>query len=87
MFFAYKRALIVANQKEYKIIVLNYVIIIASNLTEVLILYFTRSFELYVSCLIFFNLLQNIIVGYISNRMYPFAGKKIKEKLPKSEIK
>ena len=65
LFFAYKSALIKADQKEYKLTITSYGITIASYVAQMLILVFLHSFLLYTAVLIVFNIFQNLIFARI----------------------
>ena len=59
-FFAYKNAIVKANQKEYLLNFVNYV--------------FTIGFEIYVAILVLRVILENIVCAGIANRMYPYIN-------------
>ena len=87
LFFAYRSAIVKADQKEYLLNIAGYVITIATNVCQIIILYIWKNFVAYTVCLVFFNILQNIVNASIANRYYPQAFKKEREKISVSEIK
>lgn len=87
MFFAYKSALIQANQKEYITTIVSYIFILLANGLQIISLYILKSFTIYVAISIFTNICMNITISIICNRMYPFINIKCDEKLDKSERK
>lgn len=87
LFFAYRAAVMKADQKTYVLDVADYSIIILTNLTQILVLIFLKSFILYTITVIVFNLLQNLLNAYITKRCYPEYFIREEEKLGKEEVK
>ena len=87
LFLAYRSAIIKAAQKSYILNIAGYVVTILTNISQVIILRVWRSFTLYTACVIFYNIVQNIINSKIATKYYPKAFIKEKEKLSISEIR
>lgn len=87
LFFAYKSALIRADQKEYKLTIASYGITVISYGTQILILLFWHNFVFYTASLIFFDIIQNVIFAHIVDKNYSFIRKKTSGKLTIREIK
>lgn len=87
LFFAYKSAIISANQKEYLLTLVSYIFTLGSGLIQIGVLYLTGNFELYVFVYVLSAILQNLVWALMANKMYPYIKQKCTEKLEKSEIK
>lgn len=85
-FFAYKSALIKANQKEYLVNLIGYVFTIGAAIIQVICLYVFRDFIIYVTILILQVIGQNICCAILANRMYPYIKNEPRESLEKKEV-
>lgn len=86
LFFAYKSAIIKANQKEYLINVISYGFTIGSALTQIILLFLFSNFEIYVIISVLTVIAQNIACAKLSDRMYPYINEKTEDKLSWTEI-
>lgn len=86
LFFAYKSAIVKANQKEYLLNVVKYLITVASSILQIILLVLLRNFILYVLVLVFTVIIENITYAVIANKMYPYINDKTADKLRKEEI-
>lgn len=82
--FTYKGLLASADQKNYITLRNHYIFIIALNFTQILIIYFTRSFFVYAAVQSIFTLAEGISLSIIMNRAYPILKRKKKVNLPKN---
>lgn len=87
LFFAYRAAIMKANQKKYILDLAGYVGTILTNAFQILVLVLFKDFILYTAVVIVFNLLQNVFNAYITKRFYPEYFLKEEESLSKEEIK
>lgn len=87
LFFAYKSAIVKADQKEYVLNIVSYAFTIGTGIGEIILLVVFSNFELYVAVKIFSVIIQNIVCAKIADRKYPFINEKIDEKLDFKEIK
>ena len=87
LFFAYRAAIMQANQKKYVLDVADYSIIILTNLCQILVLVFTHNFILYTLTVVVFNILQNLLNAVITQRYYPEYFIKEDEKLSREEVR
>ncbi len=85
--FSHKRAMFIADQKNYINNIIHTVIQVAMFVTQICILVFSKSFELYLICKIIFRLAENIIISYYFEKRYPFINTKTSEKMPSIEKK
>ena len=83
-FIAYKRNLIYANQKNYIINIIHIFYTIILNIMQLGFLYFTKNYYIYLIIKIICQLLENIIINFIADKMYPFLKEKNSEKLEKN---
>ena len=86
-FFAYKSALIKANQKEYVLNIISYFFTIITAIIRIVALYFIPKFELYVLISICCTIAQNIAYAIKANRLYPYLKTLPKENISKEEQK
>lgn len=87
LFFAYRSAIMQANQKKYILDIADYSIIILTNLSQILVLVIWHNFIIYTVMVIVFNLLQNLLNAFITQKYYPEYFIKEKDKLSKEEVK
>jgi hypothetical protein len=70
--FFYKRVMFMADQKSYVNNAVKIVLNIAVFISQMLILYFLRSFEIYLIIKIFYRIFENILISHIFNKNYNF---------------
>jgi O-antigen/teichoic acid export membrane protein len=87
LFFAYKGALIKAQQKEYVINVLGYYFSIATSIIQIITLLLIKSFTLYIFIVVVTNILKNLVIAIKVNRLYPYLKEKTDGRLSKEELK
>ncbi len=71
-FLSYKRAIIYADQKNYKISFIHMIYLIGMNTGQLAMLYFTHDYYIYLVTKLIFRVLENIAITAIANREYPF---------------
>lgn len=86
LFFAYKSAIVKADQKEYVLNLVSYIFTITTSIIQIILLKTINNYELYVIVLVVSTILQNTINAHIANKLYPCIKKDTKEKLEKKEI-
>lgn len=86
LFFAYRSAILTANQKKYILDIAGYFITVATNITQILVLIFFKDFIIYTAVVILFNLLRNLLNAYITQRYYPQFFVREPDNLSKEEI-
>lgn len=87
LFFAYKSAIVKANQKEYLLNVISYVFTVGAGVLQIVFLWLIPSFEIYVAISVLQVILQNIACAWLSDKMYPYINEKTTEKISVSEVK
>lgn len=80
---AYKRNLIIANQKNYIINIIHMIYLIGLNTSQLLIVYITKNYYLYLGIKIICQLLENIIISIIATKKYKNVLSNKDEKLDK----
>lgn len=80
MFFAYKSAIIKANQKEYMVNIISYIFTILTGITQIILLVIFHNFELYVFIAILNTIAQNIASAILANKLYPYIKEKTRRK-------
>ena len=86
-FFAYKSAIINANQQEYLVNVIKYIGSIVSSILQIILLLTVADFTLYVLVTTFTVIGENLVTAYLAGRMYPYINERTDEKLSREEIK
>ncbi len=87
LFFAYKSAIIKADQKQYLINVISYFFTFGATILQIIALVLTQNFTLYVVIMIVQTIGQNIAFALLADRMYPYINDQNIESLPKEEVK
>lgn len=85
-FFAYRAAILKANQKRYIIDVVEFFVNLATSGIKIIVLVVFKNFVLYTASVIVSNITENFITAYITKRRYPQFFEKEKENLPRNEI-
>lgn len=86
-FFAYRSAVMKANQKKYVLDMVEIGITIATNIAKILVLVFLKDFVVYTATVIVFNVIRNLINAFVSKRYCPSFFEKEKDRLSKEEVK
>lgn len=71
-FFSYKGSLIIADQQKFKVSLIQYGFQIIMSVAQVIVLFATGNYMLFLVCMVSSTLLQNIIIAHTANKMYPF---------------
>ena len=83
LFFAYKSAIIKADQKQYILDIVDYFVEVANSVVQILVLVFTKNFVLYTATMIFFSILRNLINAVIAQKRYPEVFRKEEDRISK----
>lgn len=87
LFFAYKSSIIKADQKDYLINLVNYLFTIVGGIIQIISMYLTKNFLVYVIIGVLQVIGENIACAVMSNRMYPYINEKTSDTMDKAEIK
>ncbi len=85
-FFAYKRSLLIASQNEYVCSLVTQAFDLVTKFGQILVLWITHQYLLYLIVSIITGLASNIVVSIITNKKYPYITK-CSDKLSRIEIK
>ena len=75
-FFSYKGSLIMADQKNYIVYIIQYAFQILMSIAQIAVLLITGNYLLFLACMIASTVLQNIVIVYKANKMYPYLKEK-----------
>lgn len=82
-FFAYKRSLIIADQKSYITTIYRYGFYAVLNILQIGILLITKNFILFLLAQIIITIIENLMVSFKANRLYTFLKDEEKVRLDK----
>lgn len=80
-FFSYKRSIITADQRDYICSLYRYIFNVIKVFLQIVVLYLTKNFILYLLIQMICTLGENIAISYKANKLYPFLKDNKKEKL------
>ncbi len=86
-FFSYRSSLIIADQRNYVVVGISYIITFIMNVAQMISLVFFRSYMLYLTIQVISTLITNIIISKKAVKDYPYLLDKNAPKLLKSDIK
>lgn len=84
--FTYKRTLITADQKGYKLVPFTTIFKVITIILQIIVLVLTKSFILYLVVQLITSLLENIVVNRYIDKKYPILNNK-SEKIEEKELK
>lgn len=87
LFFAYKSAIIKANQREYIVNLVGFFTTIVSGIIQIIFLYLFENFFVYVAISVLSVIIQNMCCAIIANRMFPYIKGSSEDRIGKDEIK
>ena len=76
-FFVYKKSIIIADQKNYIVLFLTEGVHIAQIAAQIVFLYLTHNFVIYLIIQVICTVAGNVIASVIANRLYPFLKDKV----------
>ena len=85
-FYSYKRSLIICDQKRYIATIYRYVFYFLLNVFQIMVLFLTHNYILYLITQVVFTWLENICISIKADRMYPYLKDKNIKKLDKKEL-
>lgn len=84
--FMYKRSMLYADQKNYLVTTFDIGYIISVYTIQIIVLYITKSYYLYLVIKVAFRIIENLALNIIVMRLYPYLKDKSIKKLDKSII-
>lgn len=85
-FFAYRSTIMRANQKKYILDLADYVVTIASNAAQILVLILLKNFVAYTATVLGFSIIRSFVNAAIAGHFYPQFFEKETDRLTKDEI-
>lgn len=85
-FYSYKRTLIISDQKRYIATIYRYSFFIILNIVQIIVLYLTKSYILFLICQIAATLAENILVSKKADQLFPFLREKNIKRLDKETM-
>ena len=85
-FFAYRSAIIKADQRKYVLDLVDYIITIIDSVVQILVLVLVKNFIVYTATMIFFIILRNLVNAVIATKQYPDVFLHEKESISKDEV-
>ena len=82
-FLTYKRSILYADQKKYIINYTHTFYLLLLNFTQLLVLYLTKNYYLYIIIKIVCQIIENIILNLIVNKQYPYLKRSTNDKISK----
>ena len=82
--FSYKRSIISADQRDYINLGYKYKFNIIKFILQMIFLYFTKNYIIYLFIQIICTLSENIVISQKTNKLYPFLKEKNKVEVPKN---
>ena len=86
LFLAYKSSIIKADQKEYLVNLVTYLVTILAAVVQIVLLLIYPKFEIYVTISILQVVFLNLTCAFLADKMYPFIKENSREKLARSEV-
>lgn len=80
-FFAYKRSLLYADQKNYVINLAHLTSVLIMNVVQIAVLVMTKNFYVYLMIRIVMRILENLVINTIVNRQYMFINQGTTQRL------
>ncbi len=86
-FFAYKSAIVKADQKEYYINLISYLFTIGAGLVQIICMVVFRNFLTYTLITVVKTISQNLVIALFANRTYPYIKEKSDQTIDREEAK
>lgn len=89
-FLSYKRSILYANQKNYIINLIHIGYTVLLNVGQLLVLFFTKNYYLYLIIKIVVRIIENLVITYIANKKYDYLrepSKPLDKKIERDIIK
>lgn len=83
---SYKRSILYADQKNYIINIIHMIYFVVLNVIQLIILYITKNYYLYLVIKIIMRVLENIVISLIVNKKYKYLNASKAEKLDKNIV-
>jgi O-antigen/teichoic acid export membrane protein len=71
-FFAYKKNIIIADQKNYIVLIVTQIVAVLRTIFQIVFLILTHQYIIYLLIQIVCTILENVICAVVANKMYPY---------------
>jgi O-antigen/teichoic acid export membrane protein len=85
-FYSYKRSLIISDQKRYIATIYRYSFFIILNIIQIIVLYLTHNFVLFLVCQIIATFAENVVISKKADKLYPYLIEKSAQKVDKDTL-
>lgn len=85
-FFSYRSSILIANQRNYIVLTISYIVVIIQNIVQIIMLFISKNYLLYLIIQVVFVLISNILISNVAVREYPFIKSNDASKLSRDEI-
>lgn len=85
-FYSYRGSILIANQRNYIVVAISYVIVILQNIAQIVVLLVTKNYLAYLIIQVLCVLITNMLISRKAIKEYPYINYKHAEKLSKDEI-
>lgn len=72
----YKRSVLYANQKTYYVTWIHMLVVVATNVIQIVLLITTKNYFLYLITSIILRVIENVVINYIIDKIYPYVKEK-----------
>ena len=86
LFFAYKSAVVKADQKSYVLNIADYVVTIVTCIVQIIVLLLWKNFILYTATLILSNIVKSLVNATIAQKKYRTVFTRTDDKLERAEV-
>lgn len=86
-FFSYRSSILIANQKNYIVLAISYIVVIVQDIAQIIALIAFENYMVYLVLQVMFVLISNILISITAVKQYPYIVDKNTERLSKQEIK
>lgn len=73
-FYVYKQTLLIADQQQYIVTTCHYTLNIILHVAQIVFLWLTRNYFVYLGLRIVVTLIENLILSYRANQLYPYIN-------------
>lgn len=82
----YKRSILQANQKNYIINAIEFGYVITMNVLRIVVLKLINNFTVYLSVSIALRIIENLVISFVANKLYPYIKEKPDGKLDEDTL-
>lgn len=85
-FFSYRCSIFMANQRNYIVVAMNYIVVVMQNMAQIVALIVTHNYIIYLVLQVAFTFLSNVLISRKALKDYPYIIDKNAPKLEKAEV-